>query len=94
MFNLAISSIKALESLIENIENETLNPIEKSIKNVRKNFKAGNYLAIASLFLLVGLSAILSQYFTGQYFLQSLVYFSFAFLSILIFIVIVWRILK
>ena len=72
MFNFSTSAIKALDSLLERLESETIEPIEKSIKDVRKNFKAGNYLAISSLLLLTGLAIVLSQIYTGQYFIQSL----------------------
>ncbi len=94
MFNLPVSAIKALDSLLEHIQEQTVEPIEESIKGARKNFKAGNYLAIATLFILSGVSIVLSQMFEGQYFIQSLIYFSFALLSLLIFGLIVWRILK
>ena len=94
MFNLPVSAIKALDSLLEHIQEQTVEPIEESIKGARKNFKAGNYLAIATLFILSGVSIVLSQMFEGQYFIQSLIYFSFALLSLLIFGLIVWRLLK
>tara|TARA_Y100001970_G_scaffold61671_1_gene78769 strand:+ start:125 stop:409 length:285 start_codon:yes stop_codon:yes gene_type:complete len=94
LFNLPVSAIKALDSLLEHIQEQTVEPIEESIKGARKNFKAGNYLAIATLFILSGVSIVLSQMFEGQYFIQSLIYFSFALLSLLIFGLIVWRILK
>lgn len=76
MFNFSSSAIKALDSLLERLESETIEPIEKSIKDAKKNFKAGNYLAISSLLLLTGLAIVLSQIFTGQYFIQALIYFS------------------
>ena len=85
MFNFSSSAIKALDSLLERLESETIDPIEKSIKDAKKNFKAGNYLAISSLLLLTGLAIVLSQLFTGQYFIQALIYFSMALLCILIF---------
>ena len=94
MFNFSSSAIKALDSLLERLESETIEPIEKSIKDAKKNFKAGNYLAISSLLLLIGLAIILSQLFTGQYFIQALIYFSMALLCILIFGLISWRILR
>lgn len=94
MFNFPVSAIKALDSLLEHLQEQTVEPIEESIKGVRKKFKAGNYLAIATLFILSGVSIVLSQMFEGQYFIQSLIYFSFALLSLLIFGLIVWRILK
>ena len=94
MFNFSSSAIKALDSLLERLESETLEPIEKSIKDAKKNFKAGNYLAISSLLLLTGLAIVLSQLFTDQYFIQALIYFSMALLCVLIFALISWRILR
>ena len=94
MFNFSSSAIKALDSLLERLESETIEPIEKSIKDAKKNFKAGNYLAISSLLLLTGLAIVLSQLFTGQFFIQALIYFSMALLCILIFALISWRILR
>ena len=94
MFNFSSSAIKALDSLLERLESETIEPIEKSIKDAKKNFKAGNYLAISSLLLLTGLAIVLSQLFLGQYFIQALIYFSMALLCILIFALISWRILR
>ena len=63
MFNLPTSAIKALDSLLEHVQEETVEPIEESIKGLRKNFKAGNYLAIATLFILIGASMVSSQAF-------------------------------
>ena len=94
MFNISSSAIKALDSLLERLESETIEPIEKSIKDAKKNFKAGNYLAISSLLLLTGLAIVLSQLFAGQFFIQALIYFSMALLCILIFALISWRILR
>ena len=94
MFNFSSSAVKALDSLLERLESETLEPIEKSIKDAKKNFKAGNYLAISSLLLLTGLAIVLSQIFADQYFIQALIYFSMALLCILIFAMISWRILQ
>ena len=94
MFNFSSTAIKALDSLLERLESETIEPIEKSIKDAKKNFKAGNYLAISSLLLFTGLAIVLSQLFTGQYFIQALIYFSMALLCILIFALISWRILR
>ena len=93
MFNFSSSAIKALDSLLERLESETLDPIEKSIKDAKKNFKAGNYLAISSLLLLTGLAIVLSQLYSDQYFIQALIYFSMELLCILIFALISWRIL-
>jgi len=94
VFNFSSSAIKALDSLLERLESETIEPIEKSIKDAKKNFKAGNYLATSTLLLLTGLAIVLSQLFTDQYFIQALIYFSMALLCILIFALISWRILR
>ena len=94
MFNLPISAIKALDSLLEHVQEETVEPIEDSIKGLRRNFKAGNYLAIATLFILTGASMVSSQAFDGQFFIQALIYFSFALFALLSFGIIVWKILK
>lgn len=94
MFNLPISAIKALDSLLEHVQEETVEPIEESIKGLRQNFKAGNYLAISTLFILTGASMVSSQAFDGQFFIQALIYFSFALFALLSFGIIVWKILK
>ena len=94
MYNFSSSAIKALDSLLERLQFETVDPIEKSLKDARKNFKAGNYLALASLLILTGLSIVLTQIYIGQYFIQALIYFSMALLCILIFAFISWRILR
>jgi len=94
MYSFSSSAIKVLDSLLERLQTETVDPIEKSLKDAKKNFKAGNYLALASLLLLSGLSIVLAQIYTGQYFIQALIYFSMALLCILIFAFIAWRILR
>ena len=76
MYNFSSSAIKALDSLLERLQTETIDPVEKSLKDAKKNFKAGNYLALSSLLLLTGLSIVLAQIYTGQYFIQALIYFS------------------
>jgi len=94
MFNFSTSAVKALDSLLERLQSETVDPIEKSLKDARKNFKAGNYLALSSLLLLTGMSIVLSQIYMGQYFIQALIYFSMALLCILTFALISWRLLR
>ena len=94
MFNFSTSAIKELDSFLERLQSETVDPIEKSLKDARKNFKAGNYLALSSLLLLTGMSIVLSQIYMGQYFIQALIYFSMALLCILTFALISWRILR
>ena len=76
MFNLPTTAIKALDSLLEHLQEETVEPIEESIKGLKKNFKAGNYLAISTLFILTGASMVASQSFEGQFFIQALIYLS------------------
>ena len=94
MYNFSPSATKALDSLFDLWQTETIDPIEQSLKDAKKNFKAGNYLALSSLLLLTGLSIVLAQIYTGQYFIQALIYFSMALLCILIFAFISWRLLK
>ena len=94
MFNLPTNAIKAVDELLNSFQEETIDPIENSLKNVKRNFKASNYLAIASIFFLTGSSLVFSNIFQDQYFIQALIYFSFALFSVLIFILIIWRILK
>ena len=94
MYNFSSSAIKALDSLLDRLQTETVEPIEKSLKDARKNFKAGNYLALSSLLLLTGLSIVLAQIYIGQYFIQALIYFSMSLLCILMFALISWRILR
>ena len=94
MYNFSSSAIKALDSLLERLQTETIDPVEKSLKDAKKNFKAGNYLALSSLLLLTGLSIVLAQIYTGQYFIQALIYFSMSLMCILIFAYISWRLLK
>ena len=94
MYNFSSSAIKALDSLLDRLQTETLEPIENSLKDARKNFKAGNYLALSSLLLLTGLSIVLAQIYIGQYFIQALIYFSMSLLCILMFALISWRILR
>ena len=80
--NLSTNAIKTADSLIRHAKEETYDEVEDSIKSLRKNFKAGNYLAISSLLLLTGLAIVLSQIYTGQYFIQSLIYFTMALFDI------------
>jgi len=94
MFNLPTNAVKALDALLKSFQEETIQPIESSLKNVKRNFKSANYLAIATIFFLTGSTLIFSNKFQDQYFIQAMIYFSFALFSVLIFILIIWRILK
>ena len=76
------------------IGKETVDEVEDSIKSLKRNFKAGNYLAIATLFIIIGIASILSQFFVGNFFLQAMTYFSMALLCLLSFGLIIWRIMK
>ena len=94
LFNIPANAIKTADKLLQNFKEETVDEVEDSFKNLRRNFKSGNYLAIAMLFIIVGISSILAQYFSENYFLQAMSYFSMAFLCLVTFATIIWRILK
>ena len=94
IFNIPSNAIKTVDKLLQNFKEETIDEVEDSIKSLKKNFKSGNYLAIAMFFIILGVSSILSQYFNGNYFLQAMSYFTMAFLCIITFVTIIWRILK
>ena len=94
MFNIPVNAIKSLDQLLQHFKEETVDEVESSFKSLKKNFKAGNYLAISTLFIIIGITSILSQMFTGNYFLQAMTYFSMALLCIISFGIIIWRILK
>ena len=94
LFNIPSNAIRAADKLLQNFREETIDEVEKSFKSLKRNFKTGNYLAIAMFFLIIGVSSILSQYFNGNYFLQAMSYFAMAFLCIVTFVTIIWRILK
>ena len=93
-FNLPSNAVKTVDKLLQNFKEETVDEVDKSFKNLKKNFKAGNYLAISMFFIIIGISSILSQYFNTNYFLQAMSYFAMAFLCIVTFSIIIWRILK
>ena len=94
MFNIPVNALKSLDQLLQHFKEETVDEVESSFKSLKKNFKAGNYLAISALFIIIGITSILSQMFTGNYFLQAMTYFSMALLCIISFGIIIWRILK
>ena len=94
MFNIPVNALKSLDQLLQHFKEETVDEVESSFKSLKKNFKAGNYLAIFTLFIIIGITSILSQMFTGNYFLQAMTYFSMALLCIISFGIIIWRILK
>jgi len=54
--NLSTNAIKTADSLIKHAKEETYDEVEDSIKSLRKNFKAGNYLAISTFFIIFGIS--------------------------------------
>ena len=94
IFNIPSNAIKTADKLLQNFKEETIDEVEESFKSLKRNFKSGNYLAIAMLFIILGVASILSQYFIGNYFLQAMSYFTMAFLCIITFVTIIWRILK
>ena len=92
--NIPINAVKSIDSLLQHFKEETVDEVENSIKSLKRNFKAGNYLALATLFIIIGVASILSQMFSGNYFLQAMTYFSMALLCLFSFGLIIWRILK
>ena len=92
--NIPINAVKSIDSLLQHFKEETVDEVENSIKSLKRNFKAGNYLALATLFIIIGVASILSQMFSGNYFLQAMTYFSMALLCLISFGLIVWKILK
>ena len=92
--NIQINAVKSIDSLLQHFKEETVDEVENSIKSLKRNFKAGNYLALATLFIIIGVASILSQMFNGNYFLQAMTYFSMALLCLISFGLIIWRILK
>ena len=94
VINIPINAVKSIDNLLQHFKEETVDEVENSIKSLKRNFKAGNYLALATLFIIIGITSILSQMFVGNYFLQAMTYFSMALLCLISFGLIVWRILK
>ena len=92
--NIPINAVKSIDSLLQHFKEETVDEVENSIKSLKRNFKAGNYLALATLFIIIGVASILSKMFNGNYFLQAMTYFSMALLCLISFGLIIWRILK
>ena len=90
MFNIPVNALKSLDQLLQHLKEETVDEVESSFKSLKKNFKAGNYLAISTLFIIIGITSILSQMFTGNYFLQAMTYFSMALLCVISFGIIIW----
>ena len=60
--NLSTNAIKTADSLIRHAKEETYDEVEDSIKSLRKNFKAGNYFAIATFFIIFGISSVLTRF--------------------------------
>ena len=94
IFNIPINAVKSADKLLQHFKEETIDEVEDSIRSLKRNFKAGNYLAIATLFIIIGIASILSQLFVGNYFLQAMTYFSMALLCLLSFGLIIWRIMR
>ena len=92
--HIPINAVKSIDNLLQHFKEETVDEVENSIKSLKRNFKAGNYLALATLFIIIGVASILSQMFNGNYFLQAMTYFSMALLCLISFGLIIWRILK
>ena len=69
LFNIPSNAIKTVDKLLQNFREETIDEVEESFKNLKKNFKAGNYLALAMFFIILGISSIRS--FSLSCFLRS-----------------------
>ena len=78
LFNIPSNAVKTVDKLLQNFKEETIDEVEDSFSNLKRNFKSGNYLAIAMFFIFVGIASMLTQYFSGNYFLQAMTYFSLA----------------
>lgn len=87
-------TVKAADELIDYLKEETIDDINSSVKNISKKIKAGFYLSISTIFLIIGLAIIGTQFADGNYFVESLIYFSMTFFCLISFGVIVWRIWK
>ena len=92
--NLPTKTIQAADELFQYLKEETVDDISKSFKNISKKFKAGFYLSLASIFLIIGISIIGTQIANDNYFIEALVYFSMTLFCIFTFGFIVWRIWK
>ena len=53
LFNIPSNAIKTVDKLLQNFREETIDEVEESFKNLKKNFKAGNYLALAMFLSLI-----------------------------------------
>ena len=87
-------TIHAADELFTYLKEETVDDINDNVKNISKKIRAGFYLSISTIFLIVGISIIGAQYANGNYFIEALVYFSMTFLCALSFGIIIWRIWK
>ena len=43
LFNIPSNAIKTVDKILQNFREETIDEVEESFKNLKKNFKAGNY---------------------------------------------------
>ena len=87
-------TIQATDDLFKYIKGETIDDVNKSVQNLSKRIKASFYLALAVVFLIIGVVVIGTQLTSGNYLLEAAVYFSATLFCILSFGIIVWRIWK
>ena len=92
--NLPTKTIKAADDLFNYLKQETVEDINHSVKNISKKIKAGFYLSLATIFSIIGISIIGTQFSNDNYFIQAFIYFSMTLFCAISFGFIVWRIWK
>ncbi len=92
--NLPTKTIQAADELFQYLREETVDDISDSFKNISKKIKAGFYLSLATIFLIIGISIIGTQIANDNYFIEALIYFSMTLFCVCSFGFIVWKIWK
>jgi len=91
---LPTKTIQAADELFQYLREETVDDISDSFKNISKKIKAGFYLSLATIFLIIGISILGTQIANENYFIEALIYFSMTLFCISSFGFIVWKIWK
>jgi hypothetical protein len=92
--NLPTKTIQATDELFQYLKEETVDDINNSFKNISKKIKAGFYLSLATIFLIIGISIVGTQIANGNYFIEALIYFSMTLFCVFSFGFIIWKIWK